>query len=322
MRHFLGNLGDGDSVDDVYVAADKQLRNNRNGQPFIQLELRDRTGSLMGRMWNVGEAQFRTFEAGDYLKVRGKVQLYNGALQMIVTAFERVEPAGLNPEDFLPQANVETGRLLDRLWTILQSVKDPHLKALVQAFRIDDLFVGEFSLCPAGVKNHHAYLGGLLEHVVTLLEAADRLAPLYPAVDRDLWLMGVFLHDVGKVRELGFKQTFSYTDAGQLVGHLVQGVQMLDEKVAKAAELTGEHFPPELYLRLAHVIVSHHGEYEYGSPKLPMTIEAMAVYALDNLDAKLHQVARELREDRGASAWTQFNPSLNRRFFKGGRAED
>jgi 3'-5' exoribonuclease len=192
-----------------------------------------------------------------------------------------------------------------------------HLRALVEAFLADEQFISDFSMCPAAVKHHHAYLGGLLEHVVTLLEAADRLAPLYPALDRDMWMMGLFLHDIGKLRELCYRQSFAYTDEGQLVGHLVIGIEMLEEKIAQASKLMGEPFPEQLRLRLRHIILSHHGEYEFGSPKLPMTLEAVAVNVLDNLDAKLNTVAREMKDDRGEGSWTQYNPSLQRRFFKG-----
>lgn len=322
MRQFVGQLTDGTSVDEVYLAADKQLRVNRNGNSYIQLDLRDCSGAISARLWNAGEPLFRTFEAGDYIRVRGKVQLYQGALQMILAGFDRVEPGDVEAGDFLPQADVDTGRLLDRLRTLLRTVNNLHLKALAECFLMDEAFLADFAACPAGVKAHHAYLGGLLEHVVTLLEATDRLAPLYPAVDRDLWMMGIFVHDIGKVRELSFRQSFAYTDEGQLVGHLVQGVQMVAEKAAQAATLTGESFPDELLLRLQHVVVSHHGTLEFGSPKLPQTLEAVAVYALDTLDAKLNAVAREIRDDRGNAAWTQYNPSLQRRFYKGNRSSN
>jgi 3'-5' exoribonuclease len=183
---------------------------------------------------------------------------------------------------------------------------------------MDDEFVHAFCKAPAGVRNHHAYVGGLLEHVVTMLDAADRIAPLYPELDRDLFLMGVFLHDIGKVRELSFDRAFAYTDEGQLVGHLVIGVEMLAAKVMRAAELTGEAFPEELLLRLKHLILSHHGTYEFGSPRLPMTPEAIALHYLDNFDAKLNTFTREIRQDANTSAWTPYNQSLERRLFKGG----
>ena len=189
---------------------------------------------------------------------------------------------------------------------------------LVECFLIDDDFVRKFTAAPAGIKNHHAYQGGLLEHVVSLLNVADRITDLYPEVDRDLLLTGIFLHDVGKVDELSYDHAFGYTDEGQLVGHLVMGVEMLSEKAEKCAELTGEAFPPELLLRLKHMIVSHHGTHEFGSPKLPMTLEAIALHYLDNLDAKIHTFGREIRDDPSKeSSWTPFQQSLGRRLFKG-----
>ena len=164
---------------------------------------------------------------------------------------------------------------------------------------MDDDFMQGFCRCPAGVKIHHAYVGGLLEHVVTMMDVAERILPLYPEVDRDLLLMGVFLHDIGKVRELSYARTFAYTDEGQLLGHLVIGVEMLAEKARQVPDLTGEPFPPELLLRLKHLILSHHGEPEFGSPKVPMTPEAIALHAIDLLDSRIHIAVREIADDRG-----------------------
>jgi 3'-5' exoribonuclease len=151
-----------------------------------------------------------------------------------------------------------------------------------------------------------------------MLDVAERISPLYPELDRDLFMMGVFLHDAGKVRELSYDRTFAYSDEGQLLGHLIIGVEMVDQKAKQAATLTGSAFPTELLLRLKHLIVSHHGSYEFGSPKLPMTPEAIALHYLDNFDAKLHAFTRDIREDGNAgSAWTPFNQALERRLFKG-----
>src|SRR5438445_1483917 len=183
---------------------------------------------------------------------------------------------------------------------------------------MDEACVADCCQVPAGIRNHHAYLGGLLEHVVQLLSVADKVLPLYPELDRDLLLTGIFLHDVGKVRELTYTRVFAYTDEGQLIGHLVIGVEMLNEKAAKVPDLTGDPFPPELLLRLKHLILSHHGSYEFGSPKLPMTPEAIFLTCLDNLDAKIHSFTRDIREDRNqTSAWTPYSQSLQRRLFKG-----
>jgi len=318
MRRYVQQLTDGDTIDEIYLVVDKQLRANRNGNLYLQVDIRDRTGSINARLWNAGEQLFRSFEVGDFLQVRGKVQLFQGALQMILSHLDRVQTEKVELADFLPHTEQDVSKLLERLRAILKKISNPHLKALVECFLMDDEFMAGFCQAPAGVRNHHAYLGGLLEHVVTLLDGADRLLPLYPDLDRDLLLMGVFLHDIGKVRELSFARAFAYTDEGQLIGHLIIGVEMLNEKAAKVPDLTGEPFPAELLLRLKHMILSHHGSYEFGSPKLPMTPEAVALSALDNFDAKVHAFTRDIREDRNqTSSWTPFNQSLQRRLFKG-----
>lgn len=318
-RRYIQELTDGENLDEVYLVTEKQLRANRNGNLYIQLELRDRTGAISGRLWNAGEHLFRSFEEGDFLRIRGKVQLFQGALQVILNTLERAETDQVDLTDFLPHTEHDVSKLYERLRGLLMRLSNPHLRALVECFLMDAEFVDGYCKVPAGVRNHHAYIGGLLEHVVRMLESADRLAPLYPELDRDLLLTGIFLHDIGKVRELSYGRVFSYTDEGQLVGHLILGVEMLNEKAARVPDLTGEAFPPELLLRLKHMIASHHGSYEFGSPKLPMTPEAIALHYLDNFDAKVHTFTRDIRQDRNqASAWTPFNQSLQRRLFKGG----
>ena len=316
-RRTVQLLADGENLDEIYLVTDKQLRANKNGNLYLQVELRDRTGAISARLWNATELQFRGFEEGDFLRIKGKVQLFQGALQVIFTQFERVTTENVNLSDFLPRTEKDVGRLFERLRALLR-LDNPHLRALAECFLMDAAFVDAFCKVPAGIRNHHAYLGGLLEHVVTLLEAGDRLAPLYPELNRDLLLMGIFLHDVGKVRELSFDRVFGYTDEGQLIGHIVIGVEMLDGKVAQVPDLTGEPFPAELLLRLKHMILSHHGTYDFGSPRLPMTPEAIALHHLDNFDAKVHSFTRDIREDRNsASAWTPYSQAMQRRLFKG-----
>jgi 3'-5' exoribonuclease len=317
-RRFVNQLANGDSVDEVFLVADKQLRANRQGNLYLHLELRDRSGNIGARLWNANEGLARTFEPGDFLQARGKIQVFQGALQVILSHIEPVDPARVEPEDFLPQASQNVAKLTARLRELLLSVRNPHLRALAECFLIDDEFLRKFTTAPAGIRNHHAYHAGLLEHVVTLMTVADRIADLYPDLDRDLLLVGIFLHDIGKIDELSYDRAFGYTDEGQLVGHLVMGVEMLRDKVERASDLTGEPFPNELLLRLKHMIVSHHGTLEFGSPKLPMTPEAIALHHLDNLDAKVHTFTREIRDDPSRDApWTPFHQSLGRRIFKG-----
>ncbi len=279
-RRFVQQLADSDNLEEVYLVTDKQLRANRNGNLYLQIELGDRTGSISARLWNAGEHLCRMFEVGDFLLIRGKVQLFQGALQVILNHIERAEAEKVDLADFLPHTEQDVSKLLDRLRGALLRLANPHLRALAECFFMDDDFVRGFSQVPAGVRNHHAYIGGLLEHVVNLLDAAEGVLPLYPEVDRDLLLMGIFLHDIGKVRELTYHKVFAYSDEGQLIGHLVIGVEMLNEKVSRVPDLTGEPFPTELLLRLKHMILSHHGTYEFGSPRLPMTPEVAAASSL------------------------------------------
>ncbi len=322
-RRFVEQLRDGDPLDDVYLVADKQLRANRNGNPYILFDLRDRTGGIGGRLWNAGDAVFRAFEAGDFLHAVGKVQLFQGALQVILNTVEKVDAATVELNDFLPHTEQDVGRLLGRLRDHLFRLGNPHLRALAECFLTDDAFVRAFTTCPAGVKLHHAYVGGLLEHTVSMMDIADKLAPLYAGVDRDVLIMGVFLHDAGKVRELTYQRAFGYSDEGQLLGHLAIGVEILNDMAAKVPALTGEPLPRELLLRLKHMVLSHHGSLEFGSPKVPMTPEAMLLHQIDLLDTRMHMVVRDLKDDRNnPSAWTPYNHTLGRRFYKGGGSGD
>jgi 3'-5' exoribonuclease len=317
-RRYVKDLSSGDAIDEVYLVADKQLRANRNGNLYLQVDLRDRTGTINARMWNATEALFHSFDVNDYLRVRGKAQIFQNAMQLILSDLQVIDASRVEVQDFLPHTPRDLDKLLARLRELLLGLANPHLRALAESFLMDDGFVRKFAAAPAGIKNHHAYVGGLLEHVVTLLEAADRIAPLYPQIDRDTLLTGVFLHDIGKIDELSYQKAFAYSDEGQLVGHLVIGVEYLSRQAAEAEKLTGEPFPTELLLRLKHMILSHHGSYEFGSPKLPMTLEAVALNLLDNLDAKIVSFNDQMRDDRDpTSAWTQYNPAIGRKLFKG-----
>jgi len=322
-RRFVDQLRDGDPIDEVFLATDKQLRVNRKGAQYVQLLLRDRSGGISARQWNVGDHVFRSFNDGDYVRAEGKVQLFEGSLQVILNFVERVEAEKVEVADFLPHTEHDVPKLLEKLRGYLLRLSNQHLRALAECFLIDEGFVTGFATCPAGVKLHHAYVGGLLEHTVTMMEIADRLIPFYPGVDRDLLLLGVFLHDAGKIRELTYGRAFGYSDEGQLIGHITIGLEMLTEQAAKVAELTGESFPRELLVRLKHMVLSHHGTLEYGSPRVPMTPEAMLLHSIDMMDTRMHMVLRDIKEDRNnTTAWTPYNPTLQRRFYKGGANGD
>jgi len=317
-RRFINQFGDREQVDDVFLAAEKQLRPNRQGNLYLQLRLSDRTGSITGMMWNAGEHAYKSFESGDYLRVEGKTQLYNGTLQIIVNDVERADASTIDENDFLQVTTQNIDDLAARLAEILRGIKNQHLRTLAECFLMDESFMSDFSAAPAAIKHHHAYRGGLLEHVVNLLELALLVGPRYPEIDLDLLLMGAFVHDMGKTEELQFDRDFAYTDTGQLIGHLVLGAEMLQRKIEEAEKLSGEPFPSELALRLKHMILSHHGQYDFGSPKLPMTLEAIALHYLDSLDAKVHSFHKLMEDDVNSdSPWTVYHPNLGRKLFKG-----
>jgi 3'-5' exoribonuclease len=317
-RQFIGELKDGDSVEEVYLLTEKQLRANRNANLYLLSQLRDRSGSISGLMWNVVEEHCAGFDAGDYVKVKGKVQLFQGGLQIIVARVEKQSVEDINAEDFEIQPRADIEQLLNRVREILLGIQDPAIRSLMECFLIDDDLVRKMLRTGAGVKAHHAYPGGLVEHICNMLETAVRIEDLYPDINFSLLLAGIFLHDLGKVREMDFENTFVYTDEGQLLGHMSIAVEMVTEKAAEVERLTGEPFPREIVLRLKHMILSHHGSYEHGSPRLPMTPEAVALHHLDNLDAKVHEFSRTIEADPTAeSHWTPFIPRLNRKLYKG-----
>jgi 3'-5' exoribonuclease len=317
-RRFIKEFTHQEAIDQVFLASQKQLRPNRNGNLYLQVELADRSGTISARMWNADDADYRAFEDGDFVRIEGTAQLYQGAIQLIITNVCRARDDEVDPADFMLLTPGDIDKLAVRMATHLRSVTNPYLRTLGECFLMDDDFMRKFTRAPAGVKNHHAYLGGLLEHVVSLMDVIERVTPCYPMLDRDLLLLGALVHDMSKVDELGYDRGFSYTDEGQLVGHLVMAIGKLDAKVAEAEKLSGEAIPTELVLRLKHMIVSHHGHYEYGSPKLPMTLEAVALHLLDTLDAKLHNFSQQMRDDPNLdSPWTSFNASLGRKLFKG-----
>ena len=317
-RRFISQLGQRDSVDETFLASQKQLRANRNGNLYLQLQLSDRTGSMMAMQWNASDKIFDSFDDGNHVRAQGTTQLYNGSIQLIVTDITPVDSETVDAADYCILTDEEIERLVNQLNEKLRQMENPALRNLAECFLSDEVFMSKFTRAPAGVKNHHAYHGGLLEHVVGLIELVQIVATQYSQLNPDLMTMGAFLHDSGKINELEYDQSFAYSDEGQLIGHLVMGIKILEDKTAQSEQLSGEPFPEELLLRLKHMIVSHHGEYEFGSPKLPMTPEAIALHFLDNLDAKMHLANQLITTDIiGNSHWTSYQPSWGRKLFKG-----
>lgn len=318
-RRYVNQFTHQESIDQVFLVGEKQLRTNRNDNLYLQVELSDRGGSITARVWNADEDVYRSFDNGDYVHVKGSAQLYQGTMQVIAVKLRKIDPAEVDQADFAPLPAVAVDRLVLRLGEMLRGMDDPALKTLAECFLIDEALMAKLSLAPAGTKNHHAYHGGLLEHIVTLMDVVLRVSPCYPQINGDLLLFGAFLHDLGKTDELSYQCGLGYSDEGQLIGHMVMAVELLNAKLIEAEKLSGEPIPSETVLRLKHLILSHHNEYAFGSPKLPMTIEAIALAQLDNLDAKINTFTKLIEGDPNVdSPWTTYNPNLDRKLYKGG----
>jgi 3'-5' exoribonuclease len=291
-----------------FVVVSKQIKPKKTGEPYLALTLGDRSGQLEAKMWDNVEEVLNAFEQDDFLKIKGLVNKYKNRFQLTIHKLRKLGESEIEFSDFLPK----TTRNIDELWQNLAdfvaSFQNPHLKSLVQAFMSDPEIAAAYRNAPAAKTLHHAYIGGLLDHVVSLCRSCDLVCRNYPQVNRDLLLTGVFLHDIGKIHELAYNRSFSYTTRGQLLGHMIIELEMLQAKLALVPD-----FPPELKTLLEHLIISHHGEYEFGSPKLPMFPEALLLHYMDDLDSKMEAMRAHFERDADLeSPWTSYNASLGR----------
>lgn len=317
-RRFINQLKENESVVEIYQLTDRFLRPNKNGNLYMQMIVADRTASMDARYWNATEEMLNRFEAGDFVVFEGTVQRFAGALQFIVKKMTKANPAKINLPDFARGRQIDVPGLIRRMKEILRALSSPDLLNLADCFMSDEIFLTKFSAVPAGVKLHHAYAGGLLEHTVHMMELALDLGRVYDKMlDTDLLVTGVFLHDVGKIEELAVNGGFSYTDCGQILGHPTLGLEILRNKIEETERLTGQPFPAETAMLLKHMILSHHGTLENGCSRVPMTLEALALYYLDSLDAKLAEFQKDIHEDPNTgSSWTNYIPSIERKLYK------
>ena len=291
-----------------FVVATKQVKAKKNGEVYLSLVLADRSGQLQANMWdNVSDA-LDGFEQDDFVKAKGMIHKYNGRWQMTIHKLRKLDDSEIDYSDYIPKTSKNIDELWAKLGEFVASFENAWLKQLVQAFMSDEALATAYKCAPAAKTLHHAFVGGLLDHVVSLFTVCDLAARNYPDVNRDLLLTGAFLHDVGKVHELAYQRSITYTTRGQLLGHMIIELEMLQEKLA---HLPG--FPDELKILIEHMIISHHGQYEFGSPKLPMFPEALMLHYLDDLDSKMEAMrAQFAREAELPGAWTSYNPSLGR----------
>ena len=287
QRQFIENLvREGQRFDEAFLLVEKELKTTVGGKLFIRGMVQDRTGQCRFVAWEASEAFFNALPKDGFIRAKGRIDLYQGRPQMVVEACLPADEREVDMADFLPTSRFEIAAMEAELRGILGSMADGPVRDLADAFLADEPLWASFIKAPAAKVNHHAYLGGLLEHTLGIMRLADRICPLYPFIQRDMLLLGILLHDVGKTLELSYARGFTYTDSGQLIGHLVQGAMMVEEK-ARTLRAAGKEIPEIVVQQVQHMILAHHGSYEFGSPKLPMTAEAILLHHLDNIDAKL-----------------------------------
>jgi 3'-5' exoribonuclease len=291
-----------------FVVVSRQVKPKKSGEPYLALTLGDRSGHLEGKMWDNVEEAIDAFDQDDFIKVKGLINKYKNRFQLTIHKLRRLGESEVDFADYLPKTTKDIGELWRTLAAYVASFKDPHLKALVEAFMSDPEIAEAYRNAPAAKTLHHAFIGGLLEHVVSLFNSCDLMCRNYPQINRDLLLTGAFFHDIGKIQELTYNRSFSYTTRGQLLGHMIIELEMLQ---AKLAPVPG--FPEPLKTLLEHLIISHHGQYDFGSPKLPMFPEALMLHYLDDLDSKMEAMQMQFQRSADADgAWTGYNPSLGR----------
>jgi 3'-5' exoribonuclease len=295
-------------VTSSFVVSNKQIKSKKSGEPYLDLTLMDRTGTISAKMWDNVEECSDGFEQDDIVKIKGLINKYNQRWQLTIHKIRKIDEAEIDFSDYLPK----TSKDVDELWRVLgefvASLEDPHLRRLLELFMADPEIARAYRSAPAAKTMHHACIGGLLEHVVSLFRSCDLVVRNYDFVNRDLLLTGAFLHDIGKVRELSYARSFAYTTEGQLLGHMIIELELLHGKLA---QIPG--FPPQLKILVEHLIISHHGQYEFGSPKLPMFPEALMLHYMDDLDSKMEAMRAQFERDADLeSPWTAYNSALAR----------
>ncbi len=311
-QSFIGNLKAGESVDDIFVLAEKNMAHKRDGANYLNVTLADKSGQVKGVVWDNVDHIVQNVGSGDFVRVKGSISEYRGALQFVVKDMAVCSPEEVVPADFLPATTRDVEKMFARLTEVTASIEDPFLKQLFELFWLDDTLAARFKKAPAAKKMHHAYLGGLLEHTLSMVLLADRIAGHYGGLDRDLLIAGAVLHDIGKVDEFEYSSRIEYSDEGRLISHIVIAIQMLEEKLRDI-----DAFPRERANLLKHMIISHHGTREFGSPEPPKTIEAVLLHFIDEIDSKVNGIREFMAAEDPDESWTAYHRLLERHFYKG-----
>jgi len=318
VKHqFVADLAAGVILNDRFVVTEKIRAQKKNGEAYLSLSLLDRTGEIKGVVWDDVDRLDAVIAPKRFFQIEGNVTEYRGNLQVTVKSASPVDREAVDLADFLPRTRRDPDKMLDRLKRHLsEGIADPHITALMTAFWDDDAFVRSFKSAPGAKKMHHAYIGGLLEHTLSMTLLVQEVARHYSGLDMEILLAGAFLHDLEKIREFTYDTHIDYSDEGRLVTHIVIGVGILDEKIRQVPG-----FPDETAFLLKHMIVSHHGSREFGSPEPPRTIEAVLLNHIDDIDAKMNGLREFIVQEGGDEPWTPFNRMLGRHLYKGRKPE-
>jgi 3'-5' exoribonuclease len=311
-KKYVKDIVAGDGFSDVFVLTEKSMAHKRDGNPFLNLVLADNSGQIKGVVWDNVSQIASAANAGDFVRVKANAGEYRGKLQLVVKSMDAVPAGDVSPEDFLPSSARDTDKMFERLKTLTDTITSPGLRALMDACWNDADLVQRFKRSPAAKKMHHAYLGGLIEHTLSMALLADKVAGHYSGVDRDLLIVGAVLHDIGKIRELTYDVNIDYTDEGRLLSHIAIGLEMVH---AKIQAIPG--FPSEQTALIKHMIVSHHGAREFGSPEPPKTIEAVLLNYIDEIDSRVNGIREFMANDDPDASWTAYHRLLERQFYKG-----
>ncbi len=313
-KQFINTLAIGNIVDDIFALSKKSLLQKKDGNNFLNVTLTDKTGNIKGVIWDNVDEISANVKSGDFVHVEGNVSEYNSTLQLVIKKMTLC-PAELLPDssDFIPKTPRNTDSMFDRLVkTVNNFIKDKYLKQLLESFWNDKEFVRKFKDAPAAKKMHHNYIGGLLEHTLSMALLVEKITGHYSGVDMELLMTGAVFHDIGKIREFDYSSVIDYSDEGRLLSHIVIGCQMIDEKIREIKD-----FPEEKALLLRHMIISHHGAREFGSPELPKTIEAVLLNYIDEIDARVNGIRDFIAREDSNGHWTPYHNVLGRHFYKG-----
>ncbi|PKN76897.1 MAG: HD family phosphohydrolase [Deltaproteobacteria bacterium HGW-Deltaproteobacteria-10] len=308
---YIKDIKQGEKVSSSFLVAEKNMAFSLKGAPYLTVKLKDKTGDLDGKVWDNAVEFDQQFKKGDIIAIEGRANTYKNSIQISIISIKKSNWEEVEPTDYLPGAKGDVIAMYDELLAYVETMQSKPLQELLYAFFKEEKTAELFKRAPAAKGFHHIYLGGLLEHTLSVVRLLTKTADHYQYLDRDMLIAGGLLHDIGKIYEFSYDQLIEYSDEGRLIGHIVMGVEMINKKLADIPD-----FPAQLALELRHVILSHHGEFEYGSPKRPKTMEALVVHYMDDLDAKLNAFQSFTTDSNGDSDWSNYNRFFERYLYK------